>query len=112
MNAICPKCESFLPPPDESLKTVCERCGNKCIINSVPKITVSKGGEERILRKLLGLSTAFEEIKHSVVDEECPKCGHLKASFRTRQIRSVDEGSTVFYKCENPSCRHDWTMDN
>lgn len=33
------------------------------------------------------------------VDEECPRCKNPQMSFYTLQLRSVDEGSTVFYKC-------------
>jgi len=33
------------------------------------------------------------------IDEKCPKCGHGKMYFYTMQLRSVDEGSTVFYEC-------------
>ena len=33
------------------------------------------------------------------VDEECPRCKNPQMSFYTVQLRSVDEGSTVFYKC-------------
>jgi DNA-directed RNA polymerase subunit M/transcription elongation factor TFIIS len=35
----------------------------------------------------------------SQIDEKCPKCGHGKMYFYTMQLRSVDEGSTVFYEC-------------
>ncbi|KNB44735.1 DNA-directed RNA polymerase I subunit RPA12 [Blastocystis sp. subtype 4] len=35
----------------------------------------------------------------AMVDEECPRCKNPQMSFYTLQLRSVDEGSTVFYKC-------------
>jgi predicted RNA-binding Zn-ribbon protein involved in translation (DUF1610 family) len=50
-----------------------------------------------------------EEQKSKVEDEQmeegptverrCPNCGNDKMSYATIQLRSVDEGQTVFYTC-------------
>jgi len=48
--------------------------------------------------------------ERAIVDEDCPKCGHTKASFYTMQLRSVDEGQTVFYKCLE--CGNKWSQNN
>lgn len=37
---------------------------------------------------------------------DCPKCGHDKMYFWTAQIRSADEGSTVFYECVSCAFRY------
>lgn len=36
-----------------------------------------------------------------VVERICPKCGNDKMSYATLQLRSADEGQTVFYTCTN-----------
>lgn len=36
-----------------------------------------------------------------VVERLCPKCGNDKMSYATLQLRSADEGQTVFYTCTN-----------
>lgn len=34
-----------------------------------------------------------------VVERKCPKCGYDKMSYATLQLRSADEGQTVFFTC-------------
>ncbi|CAM0875184.1 unnamed protein product [Alopecurus aequalis] len=45
-------------------------------------------------------------VQKAVVDGTCPKCKHPKLEYDQRQLRSADEGSTTFYTCLNPDCKH------
>ena len=40
-----------------------------------------------------------EENEGPVVDRVCPKCFNDKMSYATLQLRSADEGQTVFFTC-------------
>jgi DNA-directed RNA polymerase I subunit RPA12 len=44
------------------------------------------------------------------VEQECPNCGHGVLEFYTMQMRSVDEGQTVFYECLE--CGHRFSQNN
>lgn len=44
-------------------------------------------------------SKGKEEAEGPVVERRCPKCGNEKMSYATLQLRSADEGQTVFYTC-------------
>jgi DNA-directed RNA polymerase I subunit RPA12 len=44
-----------------------------------------------------------------MVDETCPKCAHKQMYFYTMQMRSADEGQTVFYEC--PECTHTYSVN-
>lgn len=43
------------------------------------------------------------------VAEPCPKCEYHELRFYTMQMRSVDEGQTVFYECEK--CNHTYSTN-
>ncbi|KAK9510363.1 hypothetical protein O3M35_005164 [Rhynocoris fuscipes] len=51
-----------------------------------------------------------EEAEGPVVERKCPKCGNDKMSYATLQLRSADEGQTVFYTCTN--CKHKETENS
>lgn len=40
-----------------------------------------------------------EAAEGPVIDRRCSKCGNNKMSYATLQLRSADEGQTVFYTC-------------
>ncbi|OIR57194.1 MAG: DNA-directed RNA polymerase I subunit RPA12 [Amphiamblys sp. WSBS2006] len=49
-----------------------------------------------------------EEAKGTLIKEQCPECGNPEMRFQTMQLRSVDEGQTVFYTC--PKCDHKFAL--
>lgn len=45
----------------------------------------------------------------ATVDETCPACGNRGMEFYTMQLRSADEGQTVFYECKK--CGHKYSTN-
>ena len=43
----------------------------------------------------------------SVIAERCAECGREEVRYYTQQLRSADEGSTVFYECD---CGHKYDL--
>lgn len=52
-----------------------------------------------------------DELKEgATIKEKCPKCGNDEMHYHTLQLRSADEGATVFYTCT--SCGYKYRTNN
>ena len=45
-----------------------------------------------------------DEADGPIVERNCPKCGYGRMSYAALQLRSADEGQTVFFTCLK--CKH------
>ncbi|CAI2385171.1 unnamed protein product [Moneuplotes crassus] len=43
----------------------------------------------------------ISQKKRAIIEDDCPKCESNKMYYWYAQIRSVDEGQTVFHECVN-----------
>lgn len=59
----------------------------KIVFNNIDAYTSAKEIEDE------------DESEGPVVDRKCPQCNNDKMSYATLQLRSADEGQTVFYTC-------------
>ena len=109
----CPWCGTIMDPPSDQNTVPCSECPFKGQFDQMI------GEEETITRSSKkqkaawvdeGLDDEEEKQKHATIDEPCPKCGHPELYFYTMQLRSVDEGSTVFYECHK--CGHKFSQNN
>lgn len=109
--ALLLRCCSILDLPDAELILRCPTCSyqmkftggdaryEKLSIST--KFSTSAGGEDEA-----PMVAAFTRAK---VRERCPACNNPEMSFYTMQMRSVDEGQTVFYEC--PKCGHTFSTN-
>jgi DNA-directed RNA polymerase I subunit RPA12 len=47
----------------------------------------------------ISLETSQTREEGATIKEKCPKCDAPEMVFHTAQLRSADEGQTVFYNC-------------
>lgn len=76
-------------------------------------VTAGEAEEEEGERGARADADAVADTQQQMIStsgEQCPKCGHDKLSFRTVQLRSVDEGQTILYTCTR--CRHRFAVNS
>ncbi|KAG8440111.1 hypothetical protein GDO86_006050 [Hymenochirus boettgeri] len=97
----CSDCGSVLPPPGVQDTVTCLRCSHctpvteflgkfvqtSVVFNKLDTIKLSNETEDSL------------ELKGPLIDRRCSRCGFEKMAYYTRQMRSADEGQTVFYTC-------------
>ena len=78
----------------------CMKCDFRVEVKNVASqqsISTSKSTREANLTQK-SLEHEGDSLR-AIVNGTCPKCGHNKLRYYTMQLRSADEGSTVFYEC-------------
>jgi DNA-directed RNA polymerase I subunit RPA12 len=114
----CDACGSLLPRvipgenKDDMIK--CEDC-SQYTKDTSSKVVTSRskpGAFPSTLRDKLSdvQSLNVEELQvEAVITKTCPECGRKEMFYHTKQLRSADEGTTVFYRCE---CGHQERENN
>jgi DNA-directed RNA polymerase I subunit RPA12 len=114
----CPACGSLLVFPDYG-DVHCDRCPFTVSMAALPKTRIvtrsfPKPPPEWLVEytalhaeKAGGVAVERQKgPKRAVVKEVCPKCGAAEMGFYTMQLRSADEGQTVFFECLDSACGH------
>ncbi|OHT05611.1 DNA-directed RNA polymerase I subunit RPA12 [Tritrichomonas foetus] len=103
---------------DPNIRLFCDNCGTLINITARGEIRCPLCRSEydaslldRFERRVDLIAPEEEQLQmntegsvRTVIDERCPECNHEGLYFSTAQLRSADEGQTVFYEC--PKCGH------
>jgi DNA-directed RNA polymerase I subunit RPA12 len=98
----------------QNVVLTCTVCGaNNKDTSSKTVVTVSKptAFPSALRAKRSEVQTLSEDDVNttSVIAQRCEECGREEVRYYTQQLRSADEGSTVFYECD---CGHKWNTNN
>eukprot|EP00792_Barthelona_sp_PAP020_P005661 TRINITY_DN2748_c0_g2_i1.p1 TRINITY_DN2748_c0_g2~~TRINITY_DN2748_c0_g2_i1.p1 ORF type:complete len:118 (+),score=42.88 TRINITY_DN2748_c0_g2_i1:34-354(+) len=99
----CPYCSMMLEFQASGILQ-CSLCSHSVPLDVLEDFEVKTHSTKQ--KQLLANDDRHSLEEDAVVDEICPKCGHDKQSFRTAQLRSADEGQTVFYTCLKCGFKH------
>jgi len=97
----CPSCGAILPGLSETGDVTCVVC--KFVVSSIlfdaraVKYEIHFNSLESTAPKKK--TDDDEEADGPVIERKCPKCGHERMSYAAIQLRSADEGQTVFFTC-------------
>ena len=112
----CPSCRATLKV-DSSGDINCAVCNYSSNLGSLSELpsSITRSSDKPVplwarSDEEQALLQRSREPTRATVEEPCVKCGHPEVGFYTVQMRSVDEGQTVFYEC--PNCRHTWSINN
>jgi DNA-directed RNA polymerase I subunit RPA12 len=117
-HLFCPTCGDLLRVNEKDKRAQCLTCSFACGVDAFLNVTIVSESGPRDWQKKYGVQPIIKENpeleksveqKRQVVDDDCPKCGHKGLEFYTLQLRSADEGQTVFYEC--PSCGHKFSQN-
>ncbi|EOD27107.1 hypothetical protein EMIHUDRAFT_63808 [Emiliania huxleyi CCMP1516] len=114
----CDCCGALLREPTQTGTSVeCHLCGAGVDAAEFEALVVTTAGKDHVLGANLARGGVQADTSvpppakraRAVVKEACPQCAHPELQYYTMQLRSADEGQTVFYECEK--CGHTYSTN-
>ncbi|XP_049281629.1 DNA-directed RNA polymerase I subunit RPA12 [Anopheles funestus] len=98
----CPKCGTILPTLKLTNKVSCYSCQSgfdaAAFGTMETEYTIHFNSYENKKSDQAERSEG-EAAEGPIVNRQCPMCGNDQMSYATLQLRSADEGQTVFFTC-------------
>ncbi|XP_049606459.1 DNA-directed RNA polymerase I subunit RPA12 isoform X1 [Syngnathus scovelli] len=108
----CPECGNVLPLPGMEDAICCPRCSFSISVSELSgreiRSTVVFNPVDK--SSMVQESSNDTEVKGPVIDRRCSRCNKEGMIYHTRQMRSADEGQTVFFTCMH--CRYQEKEDS
>eukprot|EP01129_Flabellula_baltica_P000385 TRINITY_DN10407_c0_g1_i1.p1 TRINITY_DN10407_c0_g1~~TRINITY_DN10407_c0_g1_i1.p1 ORF type:complete len:121 (-),score=26.44 TRINITY_DN10407_c0_g1_i1:39-401(-) len=102
----CDECGSLLVLSGEIACTICGKAYDKYDFHG-------KTIKKKLVRDLGdNVAIVLKESQQMMRDGSvvCEKCNGIELLFNTAQLRSADEGQTIFYECT--ACHHTWAQNS
>ena len=104
---LCPQCNIVIQFSSQGGS--CPKCSFQWSLKDLLKFPRTKRSLKFSRDLILFPEDSEKEITEdqssaALINRECSNCGHSQMRFATMQLRSADEGQTVFYSC--PKCEH------
>mmetsp|Transcript_28005 Transcript_28005/g.72061 ORF Transcript_28005/g.72061 Transcript_28005/m.72061 type:complete len:121 (-) Transcript_28005:29-391(-) len=111
----CPRSGALLVLQPSTGKAVCPDCDFTRPLEELRNVSITTASDMEDYRRRYNLEPVVRTDQdvtrqRATTEEDCPKCGHHGLEFYTMQLRSADEGQTVFYEC--PKCGHKYSQNN
>ena len=96
---------------------LCQKCGGETSLENIKNHVIETEDKYEFskiwVNKLKNREDKLREerkTERTIINEKCPKCNYNQMYYYTMQIRSADEGSTVFYECVK--CHYKFNQNN
>ncbi|ODV68944.1 hypothetical protein HYPBUDRAFT_104302 [Hyphopichia burtonii NRRL Y-1933] len=114
----CTDCGNLLDTISSKSTLDCKLCYKEYPASNFADLkVVTKSAEDafpstlRMKRSVVKTSLKNDELTEgATIQEKCPKCDNEEMQYHTLQLRSADEGATVFYTCT--SCGYRFRTNN
>ncbi|CAK8692370.1 unnamed protein product [Clavelina lepadiformis] len=101
-TGFCPHCGTILPLPIDPNEFYLKcRCGYKMESTRCDNMIVTKAEVifNEIKHKRDKKTKASKDMIGPSIERICTRCGHNEMTYKTQQMRSADEGMSIFYYC-------------
>jgi DNA-directed RNA polymerase I subunit RPA12 len=104
-SLFCHLCESILDLPGNEDQIKCPVCLTAISTAQMENIQIITESRKDPFEHAFKASFTSQA---ATIREKCPKCDNPEMEFTTMQLRSVDEGQTIFYTC--PKCAYKYSL--